>query len=123
MTPVIKFAKPLASGFGRASFGKHSIFKGVMRNSLFVGMPLSGLFRDLTRSVKLFVREELQLAKTEMSEKVSCYTHNATGAIIGGFVAYAGLIVLLGGLGILAGYAFQKMNLDPMLAYVIGLGA
>ena len=93
-----------------------------MRDRLFAGTPLTGLFRDLGRSVKLFAREELELAKAEMSEKISCYSHNAIAVVIGGFVAYAGLIVLIGGLGMLAAFAIQKTELDPMLANVIGLG-
>ncbi len=85
-------------------------------------LPLGGLFRELSQSVKALVREELQLATSEMSEKVSSYTRNATNVAIGGAVAYAGLIVLLGGVGILVGWAIHKTHLDPALANFIGLG-
>lgn len=93
-----------------------------MRDSLLPRLPLSGLFRELSQSAKALIREELQLAKSEMSEKVSLYGRNATSVAIGGAVAYAGLIVLLGGVGILVGWAFHKTHLDPALANVIGLG-
>lgn len=93
-----------------------------MRDSLLPRLPLGGLFRELSDSAKALVREELQLAKSEVSEKVSIYSRNATSLAIGGAVAYAGLIVLLGGVGILIGWAFHKTRLDPALANVIGLG-
>jgi hypothetical protein len=57
-----------------------------------------------------------------MSEKISCYSRNATSVAVGGAVAYAGLIVLLGGVGILVGWAFRRAHLDPAVANFIGLG-
>jgi hypothetical protein len=42
--------------------------------------------------------------------------------LIGGFIAYAGVIVLLMGLGWLLGFAFTKAGLEPLLAQFIGLG-
>lgn len=89
---------------------------------VFFRTPLSGLFRDLSRSAKLLFREELELVKSELSEKASRYGRHAAGIAVGGVVAYAGLIVLLGGVGILVGWAFKKTHLDPALANVIGLG-
>lgn len=93
-----------------------------MSASVFFRTPLSWLLRDLSRSAKLLVREELELVKSEMSEKASRYGRHAAGIAIGGVVAYAGLIVLLGGVGILVGWAFSKTHLNPALATFIGLG-
>lgn len=93
-----------------------------MRDSLLPHLPLGGLFRELSQSVKAFIREEVQLAMSEMSEKISCYGRNATSVAVGGAVAYAGLIVFLGGVGILVGWAIGKTHLDPALANFIGLG-
>ena len=42
---------------------------------------------------------------------------------IGGFVAYTGLIVFLGALGMLIAFALQQLNLNPFLSAFIGLGA
>jgi hypothetical protein len=100
----------------------NTLFKEFMRDSFLAHLPLTGLFRDLSRSLKQFVREELELAKSELSEKVSCYGRNAASVAIGAAIAYAGLIVLLGGVGILVAWAVRKTNLDPALATVIGLG-
>lgn len=49
--------------------------------------PLSGLIRDLTRNVKTFVRQEFQLTRNEMTEKISRYGRDATSVAIGGAVA------------------------------------
>jgi hypothetical protein len=105
-----------------AIFAQYQFSNDFMRDSSLPHLPLSGLFRELSQSVKAFVREELQLARSEMSEKVSCYGRNATSVAIGGAVAYAGLIVLLGGIGILVGWAFRKAHMDPALANFLGLG-
>lgn len=82
---------------------------------------LLGLVRSLTADTKTFFRQELQLAKTELMEKLARMGRNAAGLAIGGFLAYAGLIVLLIGLGYLLAYAFQKAGLDPALANFLGL--
>lgn len=87
------------------------------------GSSILELVKDLKQDVKRFLREEVQLAKTEASEKVSHLSKNAVNIAIGGFVAYAGLIVFLGALGMLIAYAIQRAGLDPFLSGFIGLGA
>jgi hypothetical protein len=87
------------------------------RSSLF------GLFRTLTSDTKTLIRQEIELAKTEISEKISLLGRNTVSLAIGGFVAYAGLIVLLIALGAFSAWAFTKAGLDPLLAGVTGLGA
>ncbi len=59
------------------------------------GRTLPELFSDLWRGTSTLVHEELELAKADVSEKVSQAAH-ATGAMaIGGGVAFAGFLVLL----------------------------
>lgn len=84
---------------------------------------LLGLVRNLTFDTKTFIRQEVQLAKAELSEKISKLGRNAVTLAVGGFVAYAGLIVLLIGLGSLVGLAFEKAGLSPAMAGFLGLGA
>ena len=84
---------------------------------------LLGLVRNLTFDTKTFIRQEVQLAKAELSEKISKLGRNALSLAIGGFVAYAGLIVLLIGLGSLLGLAFEKAGLSTAMAGFLGLGA
>jgi hypothetical protein len=93
-----------------------------MESSILGGNSIRSLIRELTREAKVFVREETQLAKTEISEMISSKTKNGTKIAVGGIVAYAGLIVFLIALGWLFGFALTKAGLDPLLAQFIGLG-
>jgi hypothetical protein len=87
------------------------------------GSSILGLVKDLRDQFKTFLREEIHLAKAELSEKISSLTKDSVNIAIGGFVAYAGLIVFLGALGMLVAYFLQKQGLDPFLSAFIGLGA
>ncbi len=82
-----------------------------------------GLFRLLTGDIRTFIRQEIQLAKTEVSEKISMLGRNAVTLALGGFVAYAGLIVFLIGLGWLLAWAFEQAGLPPVLAGFVGIGS
>lgn len=92
-----------------------------MRNFLLGDFSLSNLIGDLKNEVKQFVKEELELAKKEMLEKASHLARNSVLLAVGGFAAYAGLIVLLGGIGLVIAFAFKQLGLDPTLAMFIGL--
>src|SRR5687767_12142769 len=80
------------------------------------------LVRELKDETQALVREEVALAKTEMSEKLSCYAKNGVSVAIGGFVAYAGVIVLLLGLGALLGQVFMNLGWPPHIAFGAGWG-
>jgi Putative Actinobacterial Holin-X, holin superfamily III len=56
------------------------------------------LFGQLTQDMTLLVRQEVQLARTEMSEKLSRFTSNLISVATGGFVAYLGGLALVGAL-------------------------
>ena len=56
---------------------------------------LVGLFSDLFRETSTLVHEEAQLAKAEISEKVSHLGSGAAAMAAGGAVLFAGFIVLL----------------------------
>lgn len=81
-----------------------------------------GLVRNLKTEVTTFIRQEIDLAKTEISEKLSKMGRNAVTLAIGGFVAYAGLIVLLLGLGALAASGLEQAGLDTFIAGAAGVG-
>jgi drug/metabolite transporter (DMT)-like permease len=57
--------------------------------------PLGSLLGDLMADVTELVSKEIQLAKAELSEKVSQATAGVTSLAVGGLVAFAGLLVLL----------------------------
>jgi ElaB/YqjD/DUF883 family membrane-anchored ribosome-binding protein len=80
-----------------------------------------GLMKDLTSEFKTFIRQEVQLAKTEISEKISLMGRNAVSLAVGGFVAYAGLIIFLVALGWLLAFAFESWGLSRPLAVFTGL--
>src|SRR6267154_1310209 len=87
------------------------------------GSSIFDLFKDLREEAKSFLREEVHLAKAELSEKISRAGKESVIIAVGGFVAYAGLIVFLGALGMLIAFALQRLNLDSFLSAFIGLGA
>jgi len=55
---------------------------------------LGELFGDLAKETSNLVRQEVTLAKTEMSQKVSSMTKDIGSLAIGGAVAYAGVLAL-----------------------------
>ena len=69
------------------------------------GMPelkqdrsIGELFGQLSQDMTLLVRQEIQLARTEMSEKLSRFTTNLVSVLSGGFVAYLGGLALVAAL-------------------------
>jgi hypothetical protein len=56
------------------------------------------LFGQLSQDMTLLVRQEVQLARTEMSEKLSRFTTNLISVATGGFVAYLGGLALVAAL-------------------------
>jgi hypothetical protein len=79
-----------------------------------------GLVRRLTNDTKQLLRQEIELAKAETSEKISLLTRNSIVIAVGGLIAYAGLMVFLAGVGWLIGWAFQRAGVEPLLAEFIG---
>jgi hypothetical protein len=86
-------------------------------------IPFFDLVSELKDETQALIKEEVALAKTEMSEKMSSYARNAVSIGIYAFVAYAGVIVLLLGIGSLLGHWFSSMGLAPHLAFAAGWGA
>lgn len=56
---------------------------------------VADLVRELRDESTKLVREEIALAKTEMSEKASVFGRNAIALVAGGAIAFLGLIFLL----------------------------
>jgi hypothetical protein len=84
---------------------------------------VSGLFWTLTRDTRVFLKEELDLVKTEFFEKVKRMRRNAVILVIGAVVALLGLALLISGLGWLLAYAFSTAGVAPLLAAFVGQGA
>jgi len=56
------------------------------------------LFGQLSQDMTLLVRQEVQLARSEVGEKISHLTTNLISVIAGGFVAYVGALALVAAL-------------------------
>jgi hypothetical protein len=56
------------------------------------------LFGQLSQDMTMLVRQEVQLARAEMSQKLSRLTANLVSVIAGGFVAYVGALALVAAL-------------------------
>jgi hypothetical protein len=60
------------------------------------GRSLISLFSDLWRETSALVHEEAELAKAELSEKVSQVGTGVAAVAIGGAIVFSGFLVLLG---------------------------
>jgi len=92
-----------------------------MQSSSVAQSSVVGLTRNLVGETKTFIRREMDLFKPELSEKVSAFGRNAVSLAIGGFVAYAGLLVFLIGLGYLLTFAFETAGLSLLMAAFFGM--
>jgi predicted phage tail protein len=59
---------------------------------------LGELFGQLSQDMSLLFRQEIQLARAEMTEKISQLTANLISVIAGGFVAYVGALAIVAAL-------------------------
>jgi hypothetical protein len=78
---------------------------------------LGELFSELAQDTSTLVRKEVQLAKTEMSQKASRVGKDVGFLAAGGAVAYAGLLALLAGVIVLLGQVIPMW----LAAIVVGL--
>ena len=62
------------------------------------GRSLGELFSELAQETSTLVRQEVNLAKTEMSQKASSAGKHVGVLAAGGALAYAGLLAILAGI-------------------------
>lgn len=74
------------------------------------------LFGQLSQDMTLLVRQEVQLARAEMSDKLSRLGANLVSVIAGGFVAYVGALALVAAL--ILGLR-DLANISPWLSALI----
>lgn len=81
------------------------------------------LFAELARETSTLVRQEVQLAKTELTQKATSAGKDAAMIGAGGAVAYAGLLALIAALIIGIGN-FMPMWLSALIVglLVVGIG-
>ena len=91
------------------------------------GQNIADLIKDLRDEALLLVRQEVALAKTEMSEKMARILRNTIYAVVGGLIAFLGLIFILQaatvaiGIGLLEAGLTEKQSLwaSPLLLGII----
>lgn len=74
------------------------------------------LLRDLRDETSTLLRQEVALAKTEIKDNVARMGGHAAHLAVGAFVAYAGIIVLLIGIGHLLGAVLVRAGMSEQLA-------
>jgi hypothetical protein len=84
---------------------------------------LGELFADLSRETTTLIRQELQLARTEMSQKVGKLGKDAGTVVAGGLIAYAGFLTLVDCLVILLAEAGLALWASTLLVGVVVAGA
>ncbi len=82
---------------------------------------LGELFSELAQDTSTLVRKEVQLAKTEMSQKASRVGKDVGFLAAGGAVAYAGLLAVLAGIIVLLGQVIP-MWLSALLVGLVVAG-
>lgn len=81
---------------------------------------LGELLRDLSDQVIGLAKQELELSRSEYSEKRRAVTSSAITLVVGGFVLYTGLLALVAALCIGVAELFQMIPLDASTAAWLG---
>ena len=92
-----------------------------MYNTTLSRIPFFSLLSNLRDEVKMLIRDEIKLAKTELSQKFGMFGKNAAFLAIGGLIAYGGALILLAGLGGMIAYFFNRAGLSPLMSIALGL--
>ncbi len=77
---------------------------------------ITDLVKDLRDETINMVRQQIELAKTETSEKVSSFGNNAASISAGGAVLYAGFLFILAALTFLGYVALNALGLSPAVS-------
>lgn len=79
------------------------------------------LFRQLRDDSSALLREEIKLAKTEINENIRKAGRNTSYLATGALIGYAGLIVILIGLGFLITQWFLNAGMSAGMATFLGM--
>jgi hypothetical protein len=77
---------------------------------------IPALLRELRDETTTLFRQEVALAKTELKDNAAKMGGHVAHMAVGGFVAYAGIIVLLIGIGHLLSALLVKFGMNPDVA-------
>ncbi len=86
------------------------------------GEPSLGeLFKQLAEDSATLVRQEVALAKVEMSRNIKSAAQSAAMVAVGGMIAFLGVLVLLAGIVILLGDALDNYWLAALIVGLVFL--
>ena len=77
--------------------------------------PIGELFSEVGKDLGLLVRQEIQLARTELSAKLARLGKDALAIAIGGIVAYTGVLAVVAALIL----GLIQLDVTPWLAALI----
>jgi len=79
---------------------------------------LGDLFSSLTEDLSTLIRKEVDLARTETTEKVTQATRSVVSIVAGGLIAYAGLIALI--IAVIVGLSrFMPLWLSALIVGIV----
>jgi hypothetical protein len=84
------------------------------------GSTIRDLLTELRDEGTTLLRQEVALAKAELKETAAEVGRNSAGVAVGGAIAYAGGLVLLIGIGALAGRSLEAMGMSEDIAQWLG---
>ena len=77
---------------------------------------LGELFGQLSQDISLLFRQEIQLARAELSEKISGLTTNLVSVLAGGFVAYVGALAIVAALIL---FLYEVVGISPWISALL----
>ena len=77
---------------------------------------LGEMFAELSREIRTLLQQELELARTEITEKASAMGKGAALIVGGGLIAYAGLLAVVGAFVLV----LIAIGLPPWVATFVG---
>ena len=80
---------------------------------------IGDLFADLTRDMSTLVRQEVQLAKTEVTHKLSSVGKDVGFMVVGGLLAYSGFLALIAAIIIILGSVGVPWWLSALLVGIV----
>lgn len=84
------------------------------------GTTIANLLKDLRDNLAILVRQEIELARTELTENARGACRHLATMIVGGGVAFAGTILLLIGCASAAAVGLAALGLKPEIAVWLG---
>lgn len=82
--------------------------------------PLGDLFGDLATEMSNLVRQEVSLAKVEVSQKAKYVGRNVGYLVVGGAVAYAALLAILAAIVMLLARVMPHWGATLIVGVVVG---